>query len=253
MRTRKHCDVLATCALYFRLERFETLPWAFCSSASAEHTHYISMIKACEAWNESTLAFPRRKSCFSPGNDLTLSRGRQIQLITRLANDAMLCDLLFISWRCKVCLYPPQRTSRFASSRTPGRGRALSPRPMSTGRWPLCSAHHRTATLTSRSQSESRCSFAGHPTVRSASLWTSSTCLLTQVRRRQPVSYSVRNLWSSPASHQYSKSIPCRWVQAEWEEKAYWGHVPEPEAGACAVEWWVHQLCFTLSLRDNIL
>lgn len=135
----------------------------------------------------------------------------------------------------KSVFTPLQRTSRCASSRTLGRGRAPSPRPTSIGRWPLCSAHHRTATLTSQSQSESRCSSAGHPTARSASLWTSSTCLLTQVRRNQPVSNSVGDLWSSRASHQFSKSIPYRWVQAEWEEKAHWGHVPEPEAGPRAV------------------
>lgn len=29
-----------------------------------QHTHYISMIKACEAWNESPLAFPSRKLVF---------------------------------------------------------------------------------------------------------------------------------------------------------------------------------------------
>lgn len=161
--------------------------------------------------------------------------------------------LLFISWRCKVCLYPLQRTSRCASSRTPGKEKAPSPRPTSTGRWPLCSARHRTATLTSRSQSESRCSFADHPTARSASLWTSSTCPPTQVRRNQPVSNCVGDLWSSPASHQYSKSIPCRWVQAEWEEKAHWGHVPEPEAGARAVQWWVHHRCFALFLCDKMI
>lgn len=77
---------------------------------------------------------------------------------------------------------PLQRTSRCVSSRTPGRGRELSPRLMSTGRWPLCSARHPTATLTSLNLLESRCSSAGPLTARSASQWTSSTCHLIQVR-----------------------------------------------------------------------
>ncbi len=93
---------------------------------------------------------------------------------------------------------PLQRTSRCVSSRTPGRERALSPRLTSTGRWPLCSAHRRTATLTSLSPLESRCSSAGPLTARSASQWTSSTCPLTQVRANVPVfpydvTYEVTN------------------------------------------------------------
>lgn len=74
-----------------------------------------------------------------------------------------------------------QRTSRCGSTRTPGRGRARSLRLTSTGRWPLCSARLPIATLTSASPLRWRCSSDGPLTVKSASRWTSSSYLLTQV------------------------------------------------------------------------
>lgn len=75
-----------------------------------------------------------------------------------------------------------QRTSRCVSSRTPGRGRAPSPRRTCTGRWRSSSARRPTVTPTLLSQLRWRCSFGGRLTVKWASLWTSSTYQLTQVR-----------------------------------------------------------------------
>lgn len=91
---------------------------------------------------------------------------------------------------------PLQRTSRCGSSRTPGRGRALSPRLTSTGRWPLCSALRPTATPTSLSRFESKCSSAGPPTARSARRWTSSTCRQTQVSLTSPKNLHDEDLTS---------------------------------------------------------
>lgn len=88
---------------------------------------------------------------------------------------------------CSMLLHLPfsvslQRTLRCVSSKTLGRGRALSPKLMSTGRWPLCFALRPTVTLTSLSQWESRCNSGGPLTEKSVSQWTSSTCRQIQVK-----------------------------------------------------------------------
>lgn len=115
-------------------------------------------------------------------NASPVSQGPRTQLSWKSAGSIATLEAAKEGMRSFSCVTKyKKKTLKCVSSRTPGRGKALSPRLMSTGRWPLCSALHLIVTLTSLSPLESRCNCAGLLTARSVSQWTSSTCPLTQM------------------------------------------------------------------------